>query len=177
MKTTIRIAALAAFLALAGAAQAVTAAGDFALSGNFTASCSFTNPTFGLGGVALHQYVDNSGGPANSHTRLPVSIDVQCNAQDVPWTIYNTGGANGGAGFDITIGSVIDNKACLISETSPTGMVLCASVGSPELNKITGMGTMTKGALLGILHNGVGGRAPFRGQGAIVGTIPLTLEF
>lgn len=176
MKTTIRIAALAASLALAGAAQANTAAGDFALSGNFTASCSFTNPTFGLGDVALHQYVDNSD-PANVNTRLPVTIEVQCNAQDVPWMIYNTGGANGGMGFDITIGSVTDNKACLISETSPTGMVLCASVGSPELNKITGMGTMTKGALLGIFHNGVGGRAPFRGQGAIVGTIPLTLEF
>lgn len=171
MKTTIRIAALAAFLALAGAAQAETAAGDFALSGTFTASCSFQNAAFSVGDVPLHLYV-KSPGSFDAYTRIPVTIDVQCNSDSVPWKIYNTGGGP----VNVTIGSVADNLACIASEASDN-ISVCATSSSSGSWLIDGVGTMTKNAVVALHHQGPKGRTPYQGHGAIVGSIPLTLEF
>lgn len=170
MKTTIRIAALAASLALAGAAQANTAAGDFALNGNFTASCSFQNAAFSVGEVPLHLYV-KSAGTFDAYTRIPVSIDVECNSDTVPWKIYNTAGP-----VNVAIGSVTDNLACIASEAS-NNFSECATSSSSGSWLIDGVGTMTKNAIVALHHQGPKGRTPYQGHGAIVGTIPLTLEF
>jgi hypothetical protein len=170
-----RFAALWAVAALAlgaSTAHADTAQSDFALSGTFTATCSFTSPTFTLGSVDLSTYVYNPG-TAFEHARVPASVQVTCNTSSLTWTMCNTGDTDG---VNMTIGATTDNKVCVVNDTSTTSLPNCAKSNSSAPTKITGTGTMTRSVFLAIYNNS-GTRSAFKGSGSMSATVPLTLAF
>lgn len=174
MKLT-RIAASWAAAALAlgvSAARADTSQSDFALTGTFTATCSFTNPTFTLGSVDLSTYIYQPG-TAFEHARVPATVDVTCNSSTLTWTMYNTGDTDG---VNMTIGAVTDNKVCVVNDTSTTSLPNCAKSNSASPTKITGTGTMSRNVYLAIYNNS-GTRSAFKGSGSMSATVPLTLAF
>jgi hypothetical protein len=157
----------------ASASRADTSSGTFAISGTFTASCSFTSPSFALGSVDLSTLIYNPGG-VFEHTRIPVVVNVTCNSSTVPWTIYNSSGT---AMTDIlTIGSDSSNTMCLANDASTSSIAICPDASATGTNIIGGTGTMARNALL-LVHSNSPTVKGFRGNGALSGTLPLTLAF
>ncbi|MCK9687307.1 hypothetical protein [Scleromatobacter humisilvae] len=171
-----QLAALAAATVLAlgaSVSMADTSTGNFDVSGTFTASCSFTAPSFALGSVDLSTYIYNPGGPFE-HLRIPVVVNVTCNASTVPWTIFNSSGQS--MTDVLTIGSDTSNTMCLANDASTTSIAVCPDATATGTNIIGGAGTKARNALL-LVHSNSPTVKAFRGNGALSGTLPLTLAF
>jgi len=186
-KNLLKIAA-ATLLALGamGVQAETTVDQSVAVSGSFVGVCNVTSNTFALGTIDLSTKLVYPG-TRYTHVRVPLTLDVQCNSQSLPWSVTNASNSYA----PLTIGSTSTNTACLsiaaLAETSPNTsrtVPYCADyAGTGDRQPITGVGTASVGVSLAIwddVYANTTALIPttgFKGSGAISAVVPLKITF